>query len=91
MFRNALWIFALAFLILVMFLPSFSRMQDIKAKNAEYQTRIGELEKENKRLMREKRLLENDPEYTEKVAREKMGLVREGEVIYRLVPENVEK
>ena len=87
MLKNAFLLFAAAFLILILFLPSFSRVQDTKQKDLDYQKRIAELEAENVRIKEEIRLLEEDPDYLEKVAREKMGLVREGEVIYRIVPE----
>ena len=63
-------------------------MQDLEAKNLEYQRKIQQLEKRQAALKEEKRLLEEDPVYLEKVAREKMGLIKEGEVIYRIQPEN---
>ncbi len=91
MLKNAFWLFAIAFLILLMFLPLFSRLQDVKQKDLDYQTRIKELEEDNARLVKEKRLLEEDPEYLEKVAREKMGLIREGEVIYQMPVRNTVK
>jgi cell division protein FtsB len=34
--------------------------------------------------LEEKRLLEEDPAYLEKVGREKMGLIRKGEVVYKI-------
>jgi len=77
--------------ILVVFLPSFTAMQDKKQQNFEYQQQLKQLKAENKELQEEKRLLEDDPVYLEKVAREKMGLVREGEVIYRITPVNNEE
>ena len=61
-------------------------MQDLKQKNQEYEHQIKELTKKNTVLREERRLLKDDPEYFEKVAREKMGLVRENEVIYKFVP-----
>ena len=48
-----------------------------------------ELEKEQllrKQREREKSLLENDPEYIETVARDRLDLMREGETIFRLEP-----
>ena len=86
MLKNAFLLFGIAFLILVIFLPSFSKVQDIKQRDREYQSRIEDLEAENKRLKEEKRLLEEDPVYLEKVAREKMGLIKEGEVVYKITP-----
>lgn len=86
MLRNALWLFAFALLVLVIFLPAFSKMQDLQRKDREYQRQISEMAAEHTRLLEEKRLLEEDPVYLEKVAREKMGLIREGEVIYKIMP-----
>ena len=86
--KNSIGIFIFVLLILVIFLPSYSRMQDLEAKNLEYQRKIHQLEKRQAALKEEKRLLEEDPVYLEKVAREKMGLIKEGEVIYRIQPEN---
>lgn len=91
MLKNALWLFAFATLILILFLPSFTLVQDQRQKNKEYARRIEELEAKNSELRREKQLLENDPVYLEKVGREKMGLVREGEMIFRLAPEETQK
>ncbi len=91
--RNALWLFIATVVILVVFLPSYTRMQDLDVRNDDYEKQIASLQQKNAHLRREKELLEKDPVYLEKVAREKMGLIREGEVVYRLTPEvgNIEK
>ena len=86
MLKNAIWLFVFALLTLIFFLPSYTQMQDLKHKNAEYEHQILDLTKKNVKLREEKRLLTDDPEYFEKVAREKMGLVKENEVIYKFVP-----
>ena len=88
MLKNATWLFAFATVVLILFLPSYTKMQDLSQKNFEYEKKIKELGDKNSRLKIEQRLLENDPEYLEKVAREKMGLVKEGEVVYKLMPMN---
>lgn len=87
MLKNALIIFAVTFTILAIFVPSFSRIQEKKAKNQEYEQLIDELKLKNAQLAEERRRLEEDPEYFEKVAQEKMGLGREGEVVYRMLTE----
>ncbi len=66
-------------------------MQDHRQKNSENERKIAILKEKNKKLEEEKKLLEEDPVYLERVAREKMGLVREGETIYRLTPEEQQK
>ena len=86
MLKNPFILFAVAFAVLLMFLPSFAKWQDIKEKDLEYQRRIAAMEEEHANLLEEVRLLQEDPDYLEKVAREKMGLIREGEVIYQITP-----
>jgi cell division protein DivIC len=86
MFKNPFILFGLAIVLLLVFLPSYQKMQDLKQKNKEYELKMKELVRENIRLSEEKKLLQNDPAYLEKVARERMGLIKEGEVIYRIVP-----
>ncbi len=86
MLKNAIWLFILTIVIFVVFLPSYTQMQDLKQKNAEYKRQIEQLLVKNAQLKEEKRLLQEDPVYLEKVAREKMGLIREGEVVYKIMP-----
>lgn len=84
MLKNALWLFAAATIILLFFLPSFTIMQDHRQKNQDYERKIAELQRRNNELEEEKRRLIEDPVYLERVARERMGLVKEGEKVYRL-------
>ncbi len=84
MLKNALWLFAAATIILLFFLPSFTIMQDHRQKNLEYEKKIAELQRRNNELEAEKQRLIDDPVYLERVARERMGLVREGEKVYRM-------
>jgi len=86
MIKNALWLFGFTVVLVILFLPSYARMQDLKAKNREYAQRIEFLQRRNVQLEQEQHLLESDPAYLEKVAREKMGLIRNGEKVYRMVP-----
>ncbi len=87
MLKNAIWLFGFAVVMLLAFLPSYTKMQDLKLKNYEYAGRISELTKRNAQLEQEMRLLTTDPDYLEKVARQKMGLIRAGEKVYRMVPQ----
>ena len=86
MLKNALSLFILTVVILFLFLPSYSIMQDLKQKNFEYARRITALEEKNKKFEEERRLLQTDPEYVEKVGRETMGLIRQGETVYKILP-----
>jgi len=40
------------------------------------------IEKENKELRQEIERLKNDPSYVERLAREELGMVKEGEIVY---------
>jgi len=86
MFKNPFILFGLMIALLVVFLPSYQKMQDFRQRNKEYELKMQELVQENIRLSEEKKLLQEDSAYLEKVARERMGLIKEGEVIYRIVP-----
>ncbi len=86
MWKNPFILFVIAIGLFLVFLPSYQKMQDLKATNSEYEQRIRELSEEKEILIEEKRLLIEDPVYLEKVAREKMGLMREGEVMYKIDP-----
>ena len=86
MLKNALSLFVVTVIILAVFLPSYATMQDLKRKNHEYAEKIVQLEAKNKKYEEEKRLLQTDPDYVEKVGRETMGLIRPGETVYKIVP-----
>src|SRR3989338_8438534 len=91
MIKNALGLFIITFVILIIFLPSYTKMQDLRQKNIEYAEQIQQLKKENVLLLEEKNRLNNDPVYLEKIGREKMGIVKEGETMYKIVPMNQEE
>jgi cell division protein FtsB len=91
MFKNAFLLFILTVVILALFLPSYSMMQDLKQKNYDYAQRITALEVKNKRFEEERHLLQTDPDYVEKVGRETMGLIRPGETVYKIIPVQQEK
>lgn len=49
---------------------------------------ITRLQEENKNIRKEVKLLKTDPDYIEAYAREMLGLVKEGEIIYRFEEKN---
>ncbi|HOX54786.1 MAG: septum formation initiator family protein [Candidatus Omnitrophica bacterium] len=85
--KKATWLFAFAFIVFIIFLPGYSKLQDLKQKNLELENKIAELQKKNTELTNKEKLLENDPFYLEKVAREKMGVTKKGEVVYKITGE----
>ncbi len=74
-------------ILLAVFLPGFSKHQRLLFENRSLKGKITELEKSKMNLLGEIRLLKTDPVYVEGKAREKMGVVKKGEIIYRVVPE----
>jgi len=75
------WI-AIAILAAI-FVPPFARYQALLAKNRSLDRQLRELAVEMKRLQEEKKRLETDITYIEKKAREKIGLVRKGEIVLK--------
>jgi cell division protein FtsB len=70
----------------VIFVPPFARYQALLSKNRALDRQLKEVEKENKRLEEEKRRLETDITYIERKARQKIGVVRKGEIVLKEVP-----
>jgi cell division protein FtsB len=73
--------------LIYMFAPGFSKLRLLLAKKADLMRKIKSLETSNLRLETEEKRLENDPVYIEKLTRQKLGVSKPGEVIYRVVPQ----
>jgi cell division protein FtsB len=54
----------------------------MRAEANQLRSDIERLKQDNVRLMREVRSLKNDPAYLERLARDKIGLARPGEIVY---------
>ncbi|MDB4349394.1 septum formation initiator family protein [Omnitrophica bacterium] len=73
-------------IIAVILLPGYTKLQDLMAENKRLEERITGLGKSIEDLKKEKEKLESDILYIEKVAREKLGVVREDEVVIKERP-----
>jgi len=91
MLKNAFFLFLFAIVVLVLYLPSYTQLQDFRQRNHDYAIQIEQLKEKNAQLKAEKKLLDEDPSYLEKVAREKMGLIKQGEEVIKIVPVNAMK
>lgn len=89
--RAALKLYIAIGILIVIFLPPFARLQELCYKNRKLEERIAALKGENKRLEEEKRRLETDISYIERKAREKIGLVRKGEIVLKEPPPRAKK
>lgn len=85
--RKAFWIFGIAVFLLIIFLPGYTKLQELRDKNRELEFKIKKLNIENALLQQELRRIENDPTYQEEIARQKLGVVRKGEIPIKIVPE----
>jgi cell division protein FtsB len=83
--RRGFLLFGIAFLLLVLFLPGYTKLQELRDKNRELEIKIKRVSVENALLLQEIDRLEKDPVYQEGIAREKMGVVRKGEIPIKIV------
>ena len=74
--------------LVIIFLPSLVKYQQLNYKNRKLEERINFLGRENKRLEGERIRLETDITYIERKAREKLGVVRKGEIVLKDSPSN---
>ena len=86
LFKKWFWFFAIVVLLLIIFLPGFTKVQELRDTNRDLEVKIKKLYKENGLLQEELKLIAEDPDYQEQVAREQMGLVRPGEIPIKIVP-----
>jgi cell division protein FtsB len=73
-----------AVVIAAIFLPGYIKFIQLKVRNMHLEGEISRLEKENLKLYKEKKRLEEDINYVEKVARESMGVTKKGEIPIRI-------
>jgi cell division protein FtsB len=78
--RKAFWLFGFTVLLLILFLPGYIKLQGLRAKNRQLEDNFRKIAVENYLLQEELKRVENDPVYQEKMARDKMGVVRKGEI-----------
>ncbi|MDD5634557.1 MAG: septum formation initiator family protein [Candidatus Omnitrophica bacterium] len=82
--KKIIWyVVILSALICVIFLPGLTDLHKLRAENEKHKKRIQLLEERNDELKEELLRLQKDPVYVEKKAREKLGIVKKGEIIYK--------
>ena len=86
-YKRIFWFLAIILVILIIFLPGYTKFQELKDRNKELEVKINEIKQENARLEEEILRIQQDPIYQEEIVREKFGVVRKGEIIYKIEPE----
>jgi cell division protein FtsB len=85
--KKVFFFWAAVLALLILFLPGYTRLQEIIDKNRDLEEKIKQLNAENNLLQQELKRIENDEFYQEKIAREKMGVVRKDEIPLKIIPE----
>jgi len=88
--KKAFWLFGFIVFLLILFLPGYTKLQELKDKNRDLETKVKRLKVENALLEQEVKRIENDGTYQEKIVRDKMGIVRKGEIPIKIVPQGKE-
>ena len=74
----------------LVFLPGYLKISKLKDQISRMKGDINRLQVENENLRTEIEKLQNDPFTIEKIAREKLGLVRKGEIKLRFFPSDTD-
>jgi cell division protein FtsB len=77
--------------IVLWFYPEVARRDQMARSLLEDQEELASLQALRKQREREVYLLENDKEYIETIARDKLDMMKEGETIFRLDPAKATK
>ena len=85
--NKTFWFLGVIFFLLIIFLPGYTKLQELRERNRDLEIKLKQLNIENTLLQQELNRIESDPIYQEKIAREKMGIVRKGEIPIKIVPE----
>lgn len=81
--KVALYVLLVVTVLCVVFLPGYSRLNKIRESNDELRKRIALLEQRNEEMKKELLRMKEDPVYLEGKARNKLGIVKKGEVVYK--------
>jgi cell division protein FtsB len=87
-FKRPFVTLGLLVLILVVFIPGFLKIRELKNRNKDLTQKNQRLDAENTMLKIELQRVEKDQVYQEKILREKMGVVRKKEVPVKIVPQD---
>lgn len=73
--------------ILIIFLPTISKLHELESKKENLENQIKIYRVKNSSLEEEVYRLKNDPDCLEAVARDKLKVAKEGEVVYKIETE----
>lgn len=82
-------LFIIILILVVLFFPGFAKLQELKSKLADMENEIRRTQSQNA-LLEEKIAKMSNQAYLEIVAREKMGVVKKGETVIKIIREGEE-
>lgn len=93
--KNLITIWLLVIILLMLGYAVFGsrgvvRIMQAERQKQQFEMRLADLQQEQQELREEIDRLKHDRDYWEQLARKKLGMVREGELIYHLPPKNEE-
>ena len=84
-----LWFLVVILAVAIIYLPGLSKYLKLKRKDSDLEREVNRLESEIARIQKEEHLLKTDLTRLEEVVREELGLVKPGEIVYKVVEEEV--
>jgi len=83
--KKIIKLFGVFAVLVLLFLPGYSKFQELQIRNRELSDKKTLLRVSNSRLEKELEKMRDDPDYVEKVAREKLKVTKKGEVVYKII------
>ena len=74
-------------LVVYAFTPCIIEQRKLNKQIANLENEVERIRESNEKLAKEIHALKNDPLHIEKLARKELGLIRSGEIIYKLKPD----
>lgn len=82
--QKLFWVFGILILGIIIFLPRYSKLQELKDRNKELEEAISKEKLKKEMLGEELARIKEDTVYQEELIRQRLGVVRPGEVVYKL-------
>lgn len=88
MLKKTFWFLGVILALIIIFLPGYTKLQELRDRNCKTETKIKQLHRDNLLLEQQINRIESDAIYQENIARDKMGIVRHGEIPIKIIPSN---
>ena len=86
-FGPFVWLLVVTVGLAILFFPRVSKYMELRRMEEKLTKEIADLKGKIRELEREEYLIKNDVAHLERVMREELRLVKPGEIVYKIVPE----